>query len=487
MPSTIEKLYQQELGRAPDPVGMEYWSNLLSSGMSEQDLANAIALSPEGRIYDAYNSQLGRAPEDAGRDYWLDQATNQGVSIEDVIQGINSSLEGQNYDTQAITAAYRDSLARNPEQEGYQAWLSGMQSDPNFGTSELAQAIANSIEAQTAVRSNAINSASLEADPYSGRYATRSIYDLLPDAVNVSSINGRDAQFVTPVTQMPVVSNYSNGQFSARQGDYTFNPEQFASQVDTAARSGALTPDQYTQLMNGAQDATSVEEFLAAMNGPQATVNIGAGGAQTGVNGVNVDFGPIIQKAYSGVDTGTGQTNVLNNSNFEQNAPGLFNNAVKQLQSRNSGFGQVTQSAPFQSFGTFGASDGTKVGAGNANYNSDLIKSLRETNQPDKYSNKGFTRYGYGSPESVFNYDPTVANPNPGAFNPGVLTQDAASADDVANWNDYSSYRTNALNAKTPIISFSKWLSEGKSDGKPVDQAIDPNVYYSWSSDGGGA
>ena len=85
MPSTIEKLYQQELGRAPDPVGMEYWSNLLSSGMSEQDLANAIGLSPEAKIYDAYNAQLGRAPEDAGRDYWLDQATNQGVSIEDVI------------------------------------------------------------------------------------------------------------------------------------------------------------------------------------------------------------------------------------------------------------------------------------------------------------------------------------------------------------------------------------------------------------------
>ena len=471
---TVEQLYQQELGRTPDAGGLKFWSDLVASGMNEQDLQSALNTSQEGVIFDAYDKQLGRAPDDGGRAYWLDQATDQGVSLEDVIQGINTSLEGQNYDSQGITAAYRDSLARNPDQGGYQFWLSKQQADQNFGSTSLAEAIRSSIEAATAVRSNEIDSASLEADPYAGRYSTRSIYDLLPDAVNVSSINGVDAQFVTPVGQMPVVSDYSNGEISAQQGDYTFNPGQFAAQVDTAGRSGALTPDQYTQLMNGAQDAKSVEEFLAAMNGPNATVNIGAGGAQTGVNGKNVDFGSIIPKTYAGVDTRTGQANILTNSNFNEKAPDLFGNAVTQLQARNSGFGQVAPAAPFQSFGTSGASDDTKLGAGNADYNSELIKSLRETNQPDKYSNEGFTRYGYGSPGSPnFNYNPTSSSP--GAFNPSVLTQDAASADDVENWSNYNTYRTNALTAKTPIDSFSKWLSSGKLSGLPVTESVASN------------
>ena len=41
------------------------------------------------------------------------------------------------------------------------------------------------------VKSTNMQLAALEADPYGGRYATQSIYDLLPNAVNVSNIGNR--------------------------------------------------------------------------------------------------------------------------------------------------------------------------------------------------------------------------------------------------------------------------------------------------------
>ena len=53
-----------------------------------------------------------------------------------------------------------------------------------------------------------------------------------------------------------------------------------------------------------------------------------------------------------------------------------------------------------------------------------------------------------------------------GSLKPIDLKQDAASADDVASWNDYSTYRTNSLQAKTPYTSFEEWLAGGKVSGK---------------------
>jgi hypothetical protein len=116
--------------------------------------------------------------------------------------------------------------------------------------------------------------------------------------------------------------------------------------------------------------------------------------------------------------------------------------------------------------GVFGVNSGERMGAGNATYQSDLIKSLRQSDNDFENSNSGFTNYGY-TPPSTSGANNLSLNAG-GAFNPNVLTQDAASADDVANWNNYSTYRTNALNAKTPIDSFSKWLSGGKVSGIPA-------------------
>ena len=111
-----------------------------------------------------------------------------------------------------------------------------------------------------------------------------------------------------------------------------------------------------------------------------------------------------------------------------------------------------------------GAAGDALMGAGDADYESSLIKELRDSSNDLVSNNKGFTSYSLPETTSSGNLPLNSG----GAFNPDVLTQDAASADDVENWNNYSTYRTNSLTAKSPIDSFSKWLTAGKVSGIPA-------------------
>lgn len=160
-------------------------------------------------------------------------------------------------------------------------------------------------------------------------------------------------------------------------------------------------------------------------------------------------------------------------------------NAVKQLQSVSPKFGDTpAASSPTGFTRTADAPMSSPMpGAGNADYSSEMIKSLRQADNQVMSNNPGFTRYqsasgGAGAGQN-FNLN------SGGAFNPGVLNQDVASADDVANWNNYSTYRTNSLSAKTPITSFEEWLAGGKSDGKVVDQPVVFDPFASGTVGGG--
>lgn len=119
-----------------------------------------------------------------------------------------------------------------------------------------------------------------------------------------------------------------------------------------------------------------------------------------------------------------------------------------------------------------GASDNALMGAGDANYNSSLIKSLRQASLSPFSTNPGVMLASTPGAESS---DWTTPPQSGGAFNPQVLNPRAASAQEVNDWNAYNTYRTNALNAKTPILSMAEWLSKGKSDGKPVEP-VEPEI-----------
>lgn len=131
----------------------------------------------------------------------------------------------------------------------------------------------------------------------------------------------------------------------------------------------------------------------------------------------------------------------------------------------------------------FGANSGERIGAGGANYQSDLIRSLRQADNSLMSQNTGFTTYGYTPPPA--SKGGGVSLNAGGAFNPGVISQDVASADDVSDWNEYNTYRTNSLQAKTPYTSFEQWLAGGKASGIPEPVVQQPWMYG--ANDGGGA
>lgn len=350
-------------------------------------------------VADIYQSQLGRAPDEGGLAYWTGLLDSGDMSLSQIEQAINNSLEGQNYDTQSVSSAYRENFARNPEQEGYQYWVSSLQADPTLGASWASDAVKAGAQGSDITASQngpyaSANVASLEADPYAGRYATQSIYDLIPDAVNVSQIVGKDAQFVTPVGQTAVVSNFgADGSFSATPGQYTVNPGQAAAQTNLALASGALSEEQYQQMMDALGTAKTGEDMQAAFNAPTADIGLGIGGRQKSVNGMTLDFDPLIADAYAGVDTRTSSSDFVNGSKSKTVADYINSQRIKQPTPK-----MKLASGPqmkLQNLGTFGAAGDERMGAGNANYDSDLIKALRANNNSLVSENKGVNRWGY--------------------------------------------------------------------------------------------
>jgi hypothetical protein len=265
-----------------------------------------------------YQSQLGRAADQGGLDFYTGLA-NSGMSLDEIARQINVSTEGQNYDTQTITDAYRDSFARNPEQAGYQYYASAAQADPTITASDLVQMIIDGAAASGEAITNAgAGVPALEADPYGGRYGTSSIYDVTSSTPNVSSINGTNVAFVTPVGQMPVVSSYLNGDYTSAAGQYVLNPEQANAQIELARSTGALSDGQFNQLMSDLAGATTVDQVMNAFNTPTAK-------AQSTVNP------DLLNNAYSGVSTTPTNSMVTNQDNLGNQMTNLLQSLYKNF------------------------------------------------------------------------------------------------------------------------------------------------------------
>jgi hypothetical protein len=302
--------------------------------------------------------------------FWSN-ALSTGTSLADVTRGINTSREGQNFDTQLATSVYRQALGRNPEQEGFQFWKSAAQADA-LTAEQLRQAItAAAVKEQQERNINGgftnMELAALEADPYGGRYATTSIYDLPTDAVNISMIGDRQAQFVTPVTQAPVISQYGGGTFTASPGQEVLNNPAVLAAMDRAVSSGALSNEGLAQIVNGLQTASNIEQVRNVLATPQAQVVIDAVyGQQTGEDvdlataqaealqrqavldandtgfyqgnfeladayraaGLDFPFGP---EAFQGYDTMMRQPDVVTPQNFSERVNSLLRSITGQF------------------------------------------------------------------------------------------------------------------------------------------------------------
>jgi len=154
--------------------------------------------------------------------------------------------------------------------------MSRMQNDPTLTANNLEAFIRGGAAGTDVQRLGVtpdqyleIISNALEADPYGGRYATNSIYD-----VAQGGADSLQAQFVTPVTMRPVNSTYDakTGQFITTAGADILDENRIANAIKIATNSGALSLRDAQTLMNDLSSAKNMDETYAALSRPQAGV-----------------------------------------------------------------------------------------------------------------------------------------------------------------------------------------------------------------------
>jgi Domain of unknown function (DUF4214) len=128
-------MYQDLLGRNPDPAGLTYWTGVLAGGGSAFSVALGFAASAERegqRIAGDYEIFLGRALDPAGQTFWVNQFLN-GARNEDVEAGFLGSVEyyqnpnkGQSNRTAWVDSAFEDIYNRDPTATELAHWLSLM-------------------------------------------------------------------------------------------------------------------------------------------------------------------------------------------------------------------------------------------------------------------------------------------------------------------------------------------------------------------------
>jgi hypothetical protein len=222
----------------------------------------------------AYNTQFGRdatAKEVTDARNYLTGGgtfTNMGNSVAGT-GALNYSTEGYNYDTQSIISGYRSALGRNPTQTEYVSAMANLGYNP-YDASVLG----------TAGKLSA-NVAALESDPFAGRYANVNPYGTYDVSTmttkldgtlpNISkNVSGNVVQFISPVTQRPIVTSFVDGKLVVKDGEDTLTGEQAQAAINLALGTGALTGTEYKNLTGSLANAKSMEDVYKAFSTPQA-------------------------------------------------------------------------------------------------------------------------------------------------------------------------------------------------------------------------
>ncbi len=127
----VVRLYDDLLGRVPDPAGLQYWTNLLTGGTTRGELARAIMASGEyrqTRISAIYQQYLGRAAEGSALIYCATFLANGGTELDFKAAILTSAEYGGQIatDTLFIQALYQDILGRAADSGGETFWLQAL-------------------------------------------------------------------------------------------------------------------------------------------------------------------------------------------------------------------------------------------------------------------------------------------------------------------------------------------------------------------------
>ena len=171
--ATVRELYQQILGREPEPAGLLYWENQFGGQIDpaeaarfqeaaaselSQRQAEAAAATPIAsnnvaapNVEALYQSQLGRASDPGGLAYWTNQFGNEIDANEAAqFQAAAAKEIAQRSSQQAVEALYQSELGRASDPGGLAYWTNRFGSD--IDANELAQfqaAAAREVAART--------------------------------------------------------------------------------------------------------------------------------------------------------------------------------------------------------------------------------------------------------------------------------------------------------------------------------------------------
>ncbi len=196
-------LYEALLGRSPDPVGLETWTQDVNNGLSMHDLAQTLLDSPEGQarsgsesnaafLQQLYGSALGRPIDPTGAASW-GAALNGGESRADVANAVAFSPEGESHLGQALSSGlfvpdasaasvarlYYGILDRAPDATGLDNWTHAVRD--GMSLTSVATSFLNSAEFAA---EGAVSNASFVTTLYEGALGRA------PDAGGLASWTG---------------------------------------------------------------------------------------------------------------------------------------------------------------------------------------------------------------------------------------------------------------------------------------------------------
>jgi hypothetical protein len=135
----LSAVYEDLLGRAPDPGGLASWEGQLAAGVSDEQVAYDIATSPERHsdvVQFYYDALLGRPADPGGLASWVG-LLNSGGSDQSVLEGIMGSAEFYAHvggtPSAFVTALYEDLLGRGPDAGGLASWVGAVNAGVSRG------------------------------------------------------------------------------------------------------------------------------------------------------------------------------------------------------------------------------------------------------------------------------------------------------------------------------------------------------------------
>jgi hypothetical protein len=170
----VFSIYDGLLGRAPDPLGLEYWVSRVQSGATIPNITAGFLSSPEftsdygpylqisaqAFVTDIYENVLHRAPDAGGLQYWTGLIAGgrprEFVADEIVISPEHQSLEQSVFDAglfvpsatdATIARLYYAILDRAPDATGLQGWETSVAQGMSLAT--VAQTLLSSSEYTT--------------------------------------------------------------------------------------------------------------------------------------------------------------------------------------------------------------------------------------------------------------------------------------------------------------------------------------------------